>query len=43
MKGKHNLLQEELIEILLVPPDENNIPVLRNGGFIYKELSKKYN
>jgi Ran GTPase-activating protein (RanGAP) involved in mRNA processing and transport len=43
MKGKHNLLQEEIIEISLVPPDENNIPVLRNGGILYRELLEKYN
>ena len=44
MKGKHNLLQEELIEILLVPPDENNIPVLRNGeGNIIEIFIIQYN
>jgi hypothetical protein len=42
MKEKHNLLQEEIIEISLVPPDENNISILRNGGFIYREISEKY-
>jgi hypothetical protein len=43
MKKQYKLLQEEIIEISLVPPDNNNISVLRNGGPMYKELSKKYN
>jgi Ran GTPase-activating protein (RanGAP) involved in mRNA processing and transport len=43
MKGVYKLLQEEILEISLVPPDENNISVLKKGGPMYKELSKKYN
>ena len=42
MREQYKLLQDEIIEISLVPPDENNIPVLRNGGFIYREISEKY-
>jgi Ran GTPase-activating protein (RanGAP) involved in mRNA processing and transport len=43
MEEHYKLVQEELIEISLVPPYENNIPVLRNGGSLYKELCNKYN
>jgi hypothetical protein len=41
MKGQKKLLLEEIIEISLVPPDNNNISVLRKGGSMYKELSEK--
>jgi hypothetical protein len=43
MEEQYKQLQKELIEISLIPPDKSNIPILRKGGPIYKELSEKYN